>query len=460
MGSCQAAHTDRAPPCRMVGAEGVTQTLAYTYTADGLRVAENTDGAVTGFVWDPALPPAQVLATSDGARYVHGLDLVAERRSGAWAYPLGDALGSVRQWTDEDGYVNYAGGYTPFGIQMWTEGSTSSNWGYTGEWWDASVGMVYLRARWYDGYLNRFVSPDPIVPDYRNPQSVNRYTYALGNPVRYTDPAGLTPQFPLPFGCSSVDQNAYNLTGWLVREMHHQSSHWPVQMGISWLNEVGRRYDPHNPGQNDSVILSLLNNLQSYVPWNWDEHDYQNDIATLAHTGSLLWWAGMVKDGARWDFKDQIYEEFNREGSIVLCDLEECRWYEYSMPGNIFYAYVGRVAGFSEGDIRAGAIYAQQADSENDPALNDWFLGLDQASDQAALDLGFTMFNLTQGASNETAVHYAFKMALSVHKNRLAAGQIPMRPYVLPPEISIGPDGPEFPLRFFDGANCMGWLGR
>jgi hypothetical protein len=83
-------------------------------------------GDDASFTWDPASPLAQVLATSDGARYVHGLDLVAERRSGARAYPLGDALGSVRQWTDEDGYVNYAGAYTPFGTQMWTECSTTT----------------------------------------------------------------------------------------------------------------------------------------------------------------------------------------------------------------------------------------------------------------------------------------------------------------------------------------------
>jgi RHS repeat-associated protein len=178
---------------RMVGAEGVAQTLAYTYTADGLRVAQSVGGEVTTFVWDLASPLAQVLATSDGAAYVHGLDLVAERRSGAWAYPLGDALGSVRQWTDGDGYVTYAGGYTPFGTQLWTEGSTSSNWGYTGEWWDARVGMVYLRARWYDESTGRFTQVDPVAPDYQRPQSGNRYAYVWNHPLRFVDPTGLFP---------------------------------------------------------------------------------------------------------------------------------------------------------------------------------------------------------------------------------------------------------------------------
>jgi hypothetical protein len=208
------------------------------------------------------------------------------------------------------------------------------------------------------------------------------------------------------------------------------------------------------------VALSLLQNLQTYIPWNWDEHRYRNDIPALAYTGSLLWWAGMVGDGLRWDFKDQIEDPETGPGeSIILCDIGECRWYEYSMPGNIFYAYVGRVAGFSEWDIRAGAIYAQQRDPENDPALNDWLLGLDQASDQAALELGFMMYNLTYGAADEITVRYAFKTALLVHKDRLAQGSEPLPPYFTT-NFPMGPDGPAFPLGHFDGTNIMGWMGE
>jgi murein DD-endopeptidase MepM/ murein hydrolase activator NlpD len=47
-----------------------------------------------------------------------------------------------------------------------------------------------MGARWYEPYLNRWISSDTIVPDYANPQSLNRYSYVLGNPVRYTDPTG------------------------------------------------------------------------------------------------------------------------------------------------------------------------------------------------------------------------------------------------------------------------------
>jgi hypothetical protein len=39
-------------------------------------------------------------------------------------------------------------------------------------------------------YINRFLSADTIVPGAANPQAWNRYSYVLGNPLRYTDPTG------------------------------------------------------------------------------------------------------------------------------------------------------------------------------------------------------------------------------------------------------------------------------
>ena len=35
-----------------------------------------------------------------------------------------------------------------------------------------------------------FVQPDALLPDPYNPQALNRYSYALNNPVKYTDPTG------------------------------------------------------------------------------------------------------------------------------------------------------------------------------------------------------------------------------------------------------------------------------
>jgi hypothetical protein len=47
-----------------------------------------------------------------------------------------------------------------------------------------------MNARWYLPGLGRFISADTIVPNPTNPQSWNRYTYTLNNPLRFSDPTG------------------------------------------------------------------------------------------------------------------------------------------------------------------------------------------------------------------------------------------------------------------------------
>jgi hypothetical protein len=38
--------------------------------------------------------------------------------------------------------------------------------------------------------MGRFISPDTIIPHPSNPQSFNRYSYCLNNPMKYIDPSG------------------------------------------------------------------------------------------------------------------------------------------------------------------------------------------------------------------------------------------------------------------------------
>jgi len=47
-----------------------------------------------------------------------------------------------------------------------------------------------MNARLYDPVLGRFISADTVVPEPGNMQAFNRYSYALNNPLMYTDPSG------------------------------------------------------------------------------------------------------------------------------------------------------------------------------------------------------------------------------------------------------------------------------
>ena len=61
---------------------------------------------------------------------------------------------------------------------------------YTDQELDSENGLYNYNARLYDPFIGRFISPDTIVPQPYNPQSLNRYSYILDNPLIYTDPSG------------------------------------------------------------------------------------------------------------------------------------------------------------------------------------------------------------------------------------------------------------------------------
>jgi RHS repeat-associated protein len=175
---------------RMVEAEGVTLTLVYTYNASGLRVAQSVDGDVTAFAWDWASGLPEMLSNGESL-YLVGHETLGQWDGAAWVFYLPDALGSIRHETDGMGDVTDSREWTPFGVEV---GTAQEGLGYTGEWQDIytnHLGMLYLRARWYQPHTGRFFSPDPIIPDFRNPQSIHRYAYVLGDPVNHNDPTGL-----------------------------------------------------------------------------------------------------------------------------------------------------------------------------------------------------------------------------------------------------------------------------
>ena len=85
--------------------------------------------------------------------------------------------------------------YYPFGRVMTAspQASFKVSRQFTGQIKDDDTGLYYYNARYYDPELGRFIQPDTEIPDLSNPQSYNRYSYCVNNPLRYTDPTGHGP---------------------------------------------------------------------------------------------------------------------------------------------------------------------------------------------------------------------------------------------------------------------------
>jgi RHS repeat-associated protein len=102
--------------------------------------------------------------------------------------------------TDGSGAVVQVLDYYPYGSRRINSGSQVSDRQFIGERYDASTDLNYLNARYYEANRGQFLSEDPVfweigqTPDGKaalsNPQSMNSYAYAGGNPITNKDPNG------------------------------------------------------------------------------------------------------------------------------------------------------------------------------------------------------------------------------------------------------------------------------
>ena len=158
-------------------------------TTDANRVAQTVGVTTTYYALDTAIGLPEVVYTSEGNAYLHlpGV-IVAESNSGDTRYLLSDGLGSVRHAVDDSGAVVSYKEFDPYGnpIVNYPLSTIHSPYGYTGEWWEDEVGLLYLRARWYQPETGTFLSRDAV-------ENEPPYQYVRGNVVNLTDPSGFTP---------------------------------------------------------------------------------------------------------------------------------------------------------------------------------------------------------------------------------------------------------------------------
>jgi RHS repeat-associated protein len=174
------AWTGENKPERVITSSG---TETYSYDADGQRMRR---GALIDFEGGLIEETAGTMRTN----YMFNGQAVAVREPGAAtvSYLHGDQLGSISLTTGAGGAVLTRQEFDPWG-KIRSGGVTQTKRNFTGQYLDGT-GLLYYNARYYDPNLGRFISADTIAPGLGNPQNRNRYSYALNNPLKYTDPSG------------------------------------------------------------------------------------------------------------------------------------------------------------------------------------------------------------------------------------------------------------------------------
>jgi RHS repeat-associated protein len=163
-------------------------------------VQETAGGTTTQYLVDDNNPTgyAQVVEEISGGAvqrtYTYGRALISQNQlnGGTWTprFYGDDGLGSVRVLTDASGAKTDGYDYDVFGNLLASTGTTPNNYRFTGEQSDTSLGLYYLRARYYNTGAGRFWSRDSAEVDTNNPRELNRYVYVADNPVNAIDPTG------------------------------------------------------------------------------------------------------------------------------------------------------------------------------------------------------------------------------------------------------------------------------
>ncbi|MGH9554489.1 MAG: RHS repeat domain-containing protein [Terriglobales bacterium] len=167
--------------------------MTYTYDGDGLRVKKSNGKLYWRSIGIDALAETD-LAGNNPVEFIYfaGLRVALRDAAGGVYFIFADHLGSARVLTNATGAPCRDVDFFPFGGEKITLNTCPLlNYKFATHERDPETGLDYAIFRYYNSRLGRFMSPDLLDGGAGNPQSFNRYSYVVNDPINLTDPLGL-----------------------------------------------------------------------------------------------------------------------------------------------------------------------------------------------------------------------------------------------------------------------------
>lgn len=159
--------------------DNLGDTATYTYYADGLRASKTVNGVTTKYYYDGG---NVINESRNGSLYavnVMGPDGYISRTQGSTtSYYMKNAHGDIVRAVTESAGKTFSATYNAWGEIMDSDNGSGNPIGYAGEFHDEESGMIYLRGRYYDPEIRRFITEDPAKDGW------NWYAYCGNNPVK------------------------------------------------------------------------------------------------------------------------------------------------------------------------------------------------------------------------------------------------------------------------------------
>jgi RHS repeat-associated protein len=185
-------------------------------------------------------------------------------------------LGSVRAISDATGALAGNTDYDVFGTVRREEG-VKSMFGFTGEPTDPG-GLAYLRARYLDPSLGRFLSADPVQPGLPGSQGYNHYTYVGNNPTTLIDPTGQEAIFEYTIAATYLDQAEFAVNLSKLNSCLLGESFRIVQAFNGYLNQ--QQVDEEQVVRKAFFDFIIRNNVLTGIQWSLRDVDALGVVET------------------------------------------------------------------------------------------------------------------------------------------------------------------------------------
>ena len=199
-----------------------TNKVEYEYNAFGLRTAKKVytpetaaePAETTTYVYENGQLLRQVTG-SEVIDFLYGAGGIIGIRINAANYMYRkNVFGDVTELYSESGEVVGRYSYSAYGecvVEQDAGGIATKNpIRYRGYYYDESLSMYYLKSRYYDPELGRFMTIDSVTYISASINGTNLYAYCYGNPIRYFDPKG-TYSIPNPIDLANIISFDYEI---------------------------------------------------------------------------------------------------------------------------------------------------------------------------------------------------------------------------------------------------------
>jgi RHS repeat-associated protein len=253
-------------------------TAQYVYDASNRRVRVQTSSATNEYVFDPFGQRISTWVTSsnfgrEGSIYMNGEQIAYHAFDGTTYFQHRNLLGTVRIRTNYLGQTSATESSLPYGDRFQQTGSVNGPAQdideYAGQDNDSESGTSHAQFRQYSSTQGRWMSPDPYDGSYDtlNPQSLNRYTYALNSPLFATDPSGLNGDGD----CDDPDSDCDGSNGGGSGDSGEPGE--PGYLGDPSGGLFGNTPDPYGP-QNSTLFRLQGQGTTAYsTPFDWTTVD-------------------------------------------------------------------------------------------------------------------------------------------------------------------------------------------